>query len=88
MSDNIAQSHQRGRKVNGQFVRQLPPGAATPSYIRVSRTIANPKTGRKVVSVGYIDGKFLAEQNLALPVGGLVPVGAGHFDVVFAELAP
>jgi hypothetical protein len=88
MSNNIAQSHQRGRAMNGQFVRQLPPGAATPPYVRVSRTIANPQTGRKVVSVGYIDGEFLAEQNLALPVGGLVPVGKGHFDVVFAELAP
>ena len=88
MSDNIAQSHQRGRKMNGQFVRQLPPDAATPPYVRVSRTIANPKTGRKVVSVGYIDSNFLAEHKLALPVAGLVPVGAGHFDVVFAELAP
>jgi hypothetical protein len=88
MSDNIAQSHQRGRKMNGQFVRQLPPDAATEAYVRVSRTIANPKTGRKVVSVGFIDGTFLAEQKLALPVAGLVPVGTGHFDVVFAELAP
>ena len=61
MSDSIAMSHQRGRKVNGQFVRNLPPGAATPPYVRVSRTIANSKTGRKVVSVGYIDGDYLAE---------------------------
>ena len=53
-----------------------------------SQWAGRSKTGRKVVSVGSIDGTFLAEQKLALPVAGLVPVGTGHFDVVFADLAP